>query len=251
MILFAGAMVWTGIRLLKNFRIDEYTQLNVSQETSIEADSVLDTTNSLLEEKQSSNFSSIFIFGIIMMFISLFLTSVNDFITHPFIQPYLIEVLDAEFWMILLAYTPGGIISYLLAPQLGKIADKINPYWGITIVSVGGALLTFWLVNVSHIWMFGLIFLLDRGFALTGALLIKSFVSRISISKRGRNIGFSWSIAQIGGVIGPILGGVLWDGFDNPKMPFIVSIFVEIGLIVFYIVGIYMTRNHIEESLEK
>ena len=134
--------------------------------------------------------------------------------------------------------------------QLGKIADKINPYWGITIVSIGGALLTFWLVNVSHIWMFGLIFLLDRGFALTGALLIKSFVSRISISKRGRNIGFSWSIAQTGGIIGPVLGGLLWDGFANPQMPFIVSIFVELGLIVFYIVGIYMTRNNIEESLE-
>ncbi len=251
MVFFSVAMVWTGLRLRKKFLdIDKIPQ-NDEEQSNDPSAIVLNTNNSLLSEKQDSNFGPVFLIGVILIFISLFLTSVNDFITHPFIQLYLLDVLSADFWMILIAYTPGAIISYILAPQFGKIADRINPYWGIAIVSIGGALLTFWLINVTHIWMFGVIFLLDRGFALTGALLVKSFVSRISISKRGRNIGFSWSISQIGGIIGPVAGGLLWDGFNNPQMPFIVSIFVELGLIAFYIAGIYMTRNRIEESLEK
>ncbi len=150
----------------------------------------------------------------------------------------------------LLAYTPGALVSFILAPIFGKVADKINPYWGITLVSVAGAALTFFLINVTQVWMFGIIFLLDRGFALTGALLVKSFVSRLSVEKRGINLGFSWSIANIGGVIGPIVGGIFYDSYF-PAMPFIISIFVELGLILFYIVGIYASKDFIAEKLDK
>jgi MFS family permease len=80
-------------------------------------------------------------------------------------------------------------------------------------------------------------------------LLVKSFVSRISIKKRGLNLGFSWSIANIGGVLGPTIGGVLYDNYI-PAMPFIVSIFVELGLILFYIAGIYASKDFMAEKLD-
>jgi DHA1 family multidrug resistance protein-like MFS transporter len=244
MILFSGAMVLTGFRL--NLKIKE-TESDYEIENTQKQEPVSIIEPEFEEPIKKLKSSKGFLIGIILLFISLFLTSVNDFITNPFIQVYLTDVFNSSFWLVLLAYTPGAIVSYILAPQFGKIADKINPYWGISIVSVAGALLTLWLVNVTHIWMFGVIFLLDRGFALTGALLVKSFVSRISIEKRGRNLGFSWSIANIGGIIGPIVGGILYDSY-RPAMPFIVSIFVELGLILFYIVGIYKTRNNMEEK---
>ncbi len=174
----------------------------------------------------------------------------NDFITHPFIQVYLIDELNFSFVYVLVAYTPGALISFILAPIFGKVVDNINPYWGIAIVSVAGAVLTFWLINVTQVWMFGIIFLLDRGFALTGALLVKSFISRLSVEKRGINLGFSWSVANIGGVIGPIVGGLLYYSYF-PAMPFIISIFVELGLILFYIVGIYTSKDFMAEKLDE
>ncbi|MHA1111563.1 MAG: MFS transporter [Promethearchaeota archaeon] len=244
MILFSAILILTGFRIKSKVAGNNLAYVKNSKENNHELEDLTTITTN------KPKIPKAFVLGFILIFLSLFLTSLNDFITHPFIQVYLLEVLDSSFVFVLLAYTPGALISYILAPLFGKVADKINPYWGITIVSVAGAALTLWLINVSQVWMFSIIFLLDRGFALTGALLVKSFVSRLSVEKRGINLGFSWSIANIGGVVGPVIGGILYDSF-NPTMPFIISIFVELGLIIFYIVGIYTSRDFMAEPLFK
>ncbi len=239
MILFSAILILTGFRIKSKVEGNNLAYVNNGREKIHAQEKII---------SKRSKIPRAFILGFILIFLSLFLTSLNDFITHPFIQVYLVDELKFSFTFVLLAYTPGALISYILAPIFGKVADKINPYLGITFVSIAGAALTYWLVNVSEVWMFSIIFLLDRGFALTGALLVKSFVSRLSVEKRGINLGFSWSIANIGGVIGPTIGGILYDTY-GATMPFIISIFVELGLIIFYILGIYTSKDFMAESL--
>ena len=243
MILFSAILIITGFRIKSKVVGNNLAYIHNGRENHKETEVITSISS------KKPKIPRAFILGFILIFLSLFLTSLNDFITHPFIQLYLIEVLDSSFVLVLLAYTPGALISFMLAPIFGKVADKINPYLGITIVSIAGAALTLLLVNVSQVWMFSLVFLLDRGFALTGGLLVKSFVSRLSVEKRGINLGFSWSIANIGGVIGPTIGGIFYDSY-SPAMPFIISIFVELGLILFYIIGIYTSKDFMAESLD-
>ena len=243
MILFSAILILIGFRIKSKVVGNNLAYINNGKENQKEH---VEITSITLKKPKIPR---AFILGFILIFLSLFLTSLNDFITHPFIQVYLVDELKFSFTFVLLAYTPGSLISFILAPIFGKIADKINPYLGITIVSIAGAALTFLLINVSQVWMFSIVFLLDRGFALTGALLVKSFVSRLSVEKRGINLGFSWSIANIGGVIGPTIGGIFYDTF-RPAMPFIISIFVELGLILFYIIGIYASKDFMAESLD-
>ncbi len=244
MILFSTILILIGFRIRSKVVGNNLAYVNNGKKNHEEHEEITPITS------KKPKIPRAFILGFILIFFSLFLTSLNDFITHPFIQVYLVDELKFSFAFVLLAYTPGALVSFMLAPIFGKVADKINPYLGITIVSIAGAALTFLLINVSQVWMFGIIFLLDRGFALTGALLVKSFVSRLSVEKRGINLGFSWSIANIGGVIGPTIGGLFYDNF-KPATPFIISIFVELGLILFYIAGIYASKDFMAEKLEE
>jgi len=54
---------------------------------------------------------------------------------------------------------------------------------------------------------------------------------------------------NFGAIIGPLLGGVVWDLF-GAKWPFIISIFVELGLIPLYIIAMFYLLPHLNESLE-
>ena len=245
MLLFAGAMVWAGFRL--QVKIHENPKVVIPGDNEV----IKQVEEPDVQESKNSHVPTVsraLIIGSIFLFTSLFLSSLNDSLTNPFIQVYLLEVLDSSFTVVLFAYMPGAVVSFILAPRFGKIADRINPYWGITFVSIAGAALTWWLVNVTEIWMFSLIFLFDRGFALTGHLLVKNIMSRLSIKNRGKNMGFAWSIANIGGVLGPTLGGILWDAY-NPRMPFILSIFIELLLIFFYLFGLKRSKDYMAEPL--
>ena len=246
MLFFAGAMVWSGFRL--KIKIQEKSKVfKPESNEDIKQVEALDVQGP--KKFQLSTVSPALIIGSIFLFTSLFLSSLNDSLTNPFIQVYLLEVLDSSFTVVLFAYMPGAVVSFILAPRIGKVADRINPYWGIAIVSIVGAALTWWLVNVTEIWMFSLIFLFDRGFAITGALLVKNVMSRLSIKNRGKNLGYSWSISNIGGVLGPTLGGILWDAY-NPRMPFILSIFIELILIFFYLIGLNRSKDYMAEPMD-
>ena len=52
---------------------------------------------------------------------------------------------------------------------------------------------------------------------------------------------------NIGAVVGPIMGGFFWDYFGN-KAPFTISIIVELSLIPFYIIAVYLMKPHLTET---
>jgi MFS family permease len=52
---------------------------------------------------------------------------------------------------------------------------------------------------------------------------------------------------NIGAAIGPVMGGFFWDFLGN-KAPFITSIVVELSLIPFYIIAVYLMKPHLTEK---
>ncbi|MFX0210034.1 MAG: MFS transporter, partial [Candidatus Hodarchaeota archaeon] len=185
--------------------------------------------------------------GLILLFVVLFLSSTNGSLAKPFLNVYLLEHIEDNPTLAALAYAPSGFISMLLAPRLGEIADRTNPYLGISIASVLGAIITFSLINTANLWIFALLLIMDVTVVTTGWLILSNFISRVSKSHRGKIFGFQSTFTNFGAILGPILGGLVWDFFGS-KSPFIVSIVVELALIPFFIIAIFYLKPHLAES---
>lgn len=82
---------------------------------------------------------------------------------------------------------------------------------------------------------------------ITASLIFQNLVSRITVEHRGKILGTGEFFTFLGSVIGPILGGIVWD-FIGPKFPFVISIFVELSLIPLYLIVVYYLIPHLAET---
>lgn len=188
--------------------------------------------------------------GLIVLFIVILLSSINANIWRPFINIYIIENVSENVIVAMLIYLPAGIMATLLAPKLGAIMDRVNPTVGIIVTSLIGAFVTWLLINISIIPIFAIIVLIDITIAMAAGLLFRNIISRIYIEHRGKIMGINTFFASIGAIVGPILGGLLWDALGSTT-PFIISIFVELMLIPLYLIVVRLLIHHMAESYDK
>ncbi len=191
-----------------------------------------------------------FSIGFSLLIASFFLSNINGTMAKPFIQVYMLNVFTNDPVLVLLAYIPVGIVSMLLAPKLGKLVDRLNPAVGVTIFGILGAVQTFILVNVNNLLAFSFVLVLDAALANGGQLLLQNIFSRVSVKNRGTIIGTGQAFGNAGGAVGPIAGGAAWDGY-GPRMPFIISIFVELALIIPYLFALKRIKPYLAESFSK
>lgn len=190
------------------------------------------------------------IIGAFFLMSILFMGSINGSIARPFLNIYIIENIESSINLVVWAYLPAGLLATLLAPKLGILVDKLPPLVGISITSSLGALMTWFLINSANIWLFSIFLLFDLAIGMSAGLIFANLVSRISTEHRGKIFGVGDFFAFLGSVIGPILGGIVWDVI-SPKFPFIISIFVELSLIPLYLAAVYLLLPHMAESYEK
>jgi MFS family permease len=207
-------------------------------------------TNSIVIEEQSKVLKSPgMIIGAFFLISILFLGSINGSIAKPYLNIYLIETIESNINLVVWAYLPTGLLATLLAPKLGTIIDKLHPLVGITITSSLGALMTWLLINSANIWIFSLLLLFDLAIVMSAGLIFQNLMSRISSEHRGKIFGVGDFFIFLGSVIGPILGGIVWD-LISPQFPFIISIFVELSLIPLYLGAVYLLLPHVAEAYE-
>ena len=187
------------------------------------------------------------ILGSFFLMSVLFLSNINGSIAKPFLNIFVIETIESNIQLVTWAYLPAGIVATLLAPKLGKLVDKFRPAIGITVTSTLGALVTWLLINSANIWVFSLLLLIDMTIMIASGLIFQNLLSRISLKNRGKILGSGEFFQFLGSVIGPILGGVVWD-FYGPTYPFIISIFVELSLIPLYLLVVYYLIPHLAET---
>ena len=199
------------------------------------------------EDQIKYNYSTIIIIGTILLMILLFLASINGSIAKPFLNIYVLENIDDNLFLATWAYLPAGLVATLLAPKIGSLADKIRPIISIPVISALGALMTWLLINSPNIWIFALFLMFDIAIAMGAGLILQNILSRISKLHRGKILGMGDFFMFMGNVIGPILGGIVWD-FVGPKAPFVISIIVELSLIPLFLVVVYYLLPHLSEK---
>ncbi len=194
--------------------------------------------------------SKLLIIGMSFFFITILLSSINGSLAKPFLNIYIIEVIESDPSIAVLAYIPSGIVAMLLSAKIGKLVDKLHPALGISTMSIIGALVTFLLINSYNIWIFAILLIFDTLIVTTAGLILQNLLSRISLSHRGKIFGLNRFFSNLGFLVGPILGGLAWDNLGFAA-PFMISIIVELLLIPFYWVAFYLIKPHLSESYEQ
>ena len=237
-ILFGIANIYAGIKFYRE--IDETIIFSENREES--PDILLSTDKQTLKP--------IIIIGSIFLMLILFFGSINSSIARPFLNIYIIENIEGDLLLATYAYLPAGLIATFFAPKLGEYVDKLHPVIGITITSLSGAFITWLLINSANILIFSILLLFDMSIAIAAGLIFEGILSKISQEHRGKVFGFGDFFTFLGSVIGPILGGIVWD-FVSHQFPFIISIFVELSLIPLYLIIIYFLIPHLTENKDK
>ncbi|MHA2287758.1 MAG: MFS transporter [Promethearchaeota archaeon] len=234
-IIIFGMSNWSaGFLFLK---VDESNKI-----TDDEVQNSRELENGTKPKSQSNIFA-----GFIFMTLVLFLGSINGSIGRPFFNVFILEEIINDPTIAMLAFVPSGFVSLFLAPKLGAFADKLKPSVGIGVFSFLGSIVTWFLIFSPNIIIFAILLVIDMTIISTGALVFQNFLSRISISKRGKVMGVQSLFNNIGAATGPIMGGILWDYLGN-SAPFIVSIIVELSLIPFYLIAVYLMKPHLTEK---
>jgi MFS family permease len=201
------------------------------------------------EDRINKTIPMIFFGSSLLLLFVILLSSINGSIARPFLIPYLLETLSSDPSIATLVYVPSALLSLSLAPRIGELADRLNIYVGVSIGSLCGAFITLLLINTNNLIMFAILLTLDTAIALTTGLMLTNMISRISQRHRGKILGFRSFFGDIGSIIGPIGGGILWDLF-NKQTPFILSIGVEILLIPLFIIAIYYLKPYLTEKYD-
>ena len=227
---------------------DDYiSSLNIEGNPTILSNLNDDIPKSELKSNNNNGRSIKLYLGFLIFMIAFMFTSINQTLSYPFLQGYLIENFVQNPILIMAVYFPSEMIAQLLAPKLGILADRLNPRLTILITGSLGAFITWFLINSPSAWIFGLLLVFDTMFAWLGMLILQNFLSRFSTTHRGKIFGIRQWVSLLGGVIGPIIGGYAW--VINHKMPFIISIFVELTLIPLFILALFALKPFVAEKV--
>lgn len=208
----------------------------------------IDTKKIPHEKRKQKSIPGSYKLGLIFLLTVLFLIALNRAIASTFIMPYILINIENSAILSIWVFLSPTIVCMLLAPKLGKLGDILNKYIGISITCILGGLITFMVIYCKDLWIFVILSVLDSLIIYFNYFIIRNYLSRISVSHRGKIFGLFSSLNSIGYIIGAIVGGLLFD-FISQTGPFIVSALIEWFLIPIFLIAIKITEPHIEESL--
>ncbi len=254
LIMFFVSNVYAGIIFNKNVDEaltydDHISTFNNQNNTAQEHIEIEEPPKRSDKPKKASKQTYTFLIGFVILILAFMTSNINQTIAPPYFQLYIRTFINNNDIIVMLIYFPSQVLSLLLAPKLGKFADRINPMIGIAIFSALGSLVTWLFIISTNEIAVTVILFLDSTFAWAGNLVLQNILSRISKTHRGKLFGISRWMSFFGAIIGPIIGGFAWDqiGFTSP---FIISIFVELTVIPLYVIAIKLLKPHMAEKLD-
>jgi OFA family oxalate/formate antiporter-like MFS transporter len=107
---------------------------------------------------------------------------------------------------------------------MGLVAEKIGWKWGLFLSCLLPGLMLLWLIGVRNLWMLS-VFAVVYGFFYGGKIttipgLIASFFGTRSL---GEIIGAIHGVSLVGGIIGPVLGGYIFDRSGSYRFAFLIA----------------------------
>jgi MFS family permease len=146
----------------------------------------------------------------------IFITGASTAMVWPLLMVFLQDILQAEIWALASAYLPAALLSAYLPSHMGKIADrwgrKPPMIAGLVIGAVASALIPHLrsIIGLATMWAVE-----SLGY-IASLPAERAFVADIAGEDvRGTSYGFYTFAYFLGAVLGPLIGGWLYDTYGH------------------------------------
>ncbi len=164
------------------------------------------------------------------------------------ILPFYVESFGVSAFVVTVLFSVFSLCSFLSAPYLGALSDKIGRR-PVLLISIASTALG-WLVFASaHSIVFLFVGRIIDGLAAGNMPIAQSYLADLAKDEKERiaNLGLIGSIFGIAFIIGPVLGG--WLGTFSHALPFwVVGILASLNLILAFI---NLPESHLHRDAEK
>jgi MFS family permease len=158
-------------------------------------------------------------------------------IISPILIKYLNDNLSTNLFVVALAFLPAALVGSLLPSRLGGLSDRIGrrpPLIGALLL---GCIATLAIPFVQSLWPLALLWAIEAAAFAAAVPAEEALVVDVSGNERlGVTLGFYTAAAGLGAVIGPLLGGWLFDRFAAQIVFGAAALLMALGAILIMLV---------------
>jgi DHA1 family multidrug resistance protein-like MFS transporter len=142
------------------------------------------------------------------------LTATAAEILSPILIKYLYDNVSTNLFMVALAFLPAALAGSVLPSRLGGLSDRFGRRPPLIIALLVSGLAALAVPFVQSLWPLALLWVFKAAAFAAAVPAEEALVIDLSgEDQQGTALGFYTAAAGLGGVIGPLLGGWLYDRF--------------------------------------
>lgn len=132
----------------------------------------------------------------------------------PILMKYLSNNLSADLFTLALAYLPAMLAGAVLPSYLGGLSDRFGRRLPMIVALFVGGLAALAVPFVQSLWPLALLWVVEEMAFAAAVPAEEALVVDVSDSEhQGTALGYYTAAAGLGGVIGPLMGGWIYDHF--------------------------------------
>jgi len=142
------------------------------------------------------------------------LTASASALLSPILMIYLRDHFSANMFTLALAYLPAALAASVLPSRLGRLSDRFGRRPPLVIALLVGGLTSLAIPRLHSLWPLALLWVVEAAAFSAATPAEEALVVDVSGGeRRGTAFGYYTAAAGLGGVIGPLIGGLLYDRF--------------------------------------
>ena len=142
------------------------------------------------------------------------LTAIATGIHNPILVKHLSDSVSADLFIIALAFLPAALVGAVLPSRLGGLSDRFGRRPPLIVALVVGGLAALAVPLVQSLWPLALLWAFEAAAFAAATPAEEALVVDLAGGERqGTAMGYYTAAAGLGGVIGPLMGGWLYDRF--------------------------------------
>jgi len=168
------------------------------------------------------------------------LSSISASMLSPLLMVFLQDKFPTKVSTLAIAFVPAAIVYAYLPSRVGVISDRINRAVPMAIGLVASGVVSFGFPYCPNISVLAVLWVLESIGIVIASPAEAALVSDLTgENHRGSAYGWYLSAASLGGVMGPLLGGWLYDAY-NHSLPFYVN---GVVLVIDGVLALVLLRN--------
>ena len=167
-------------------------------------------------ERPSNKLSGAFLKLLTIVFISAISTSMLS----PLLMVYLQDKFTTDIGTLAMAFIPAALVYSFLPPVLGGISDRVGRIPPMILGLIGSGIVSLAFTHFFSIRVLVILWVLESvGIVMASPAQEALVADIVGENVRGSSYGLYLFTASLGAVIGPLLGGWLYDSFGH-MVPF-------------------------------